>query len=123
MTGIVYLLMCAVRKSQCSPTQRRRHGVKPRRFYVNKGRVMTNYLTVFDHEIEGEPRQIGVISYFREPAWRGDPRDCHSDLEFYGYVETDYHVLDENGEYRDELQESGDTDQVIEAIKEAMGDV
>lgn len=84
---------------------------------------MTNYLTVFDHEIEGEPRQIGVISYFREPAWRGDPRDCHSDLEFYGFIETDYHVLDENGEYRDELQESGDTDRVIEAIKEAMGDV
>jgi len=32
-------------------------------------------------------------------------------------------VLDENGEYRAELQESGDTDQVIDAIKEAMGDV
>ena len=123
MAGIVYLLTCAVRKSQCLPTLERRHGVKPRRFCVNKGRVMTNYLTVFDHEIEGEPRQIGVITYFREPAWRGDPRECHSDLEFYGFIETDYHVLDENGEYRDELQESGDTDQVIEAIKEAMGDV
>ncbi len=84
---------------------------------------MISYLAVFDHEIDGETRQIGVISYFREPAWRGDPRNCPSDLDFYGYVETDYHVLNENGEYKKELQDSGDTDQVIEAIKEAMGDV
>ena len=48
----------------------RRHGVKPRRFYVNK-ESYEQLPDVFDHEIEGEPRQIGVITYFREPAWRG----------------------------------------------------
>jgi len=83
---------------------------------------MTNYLTVFDHDIEGQPCQIGVISYFREPAWRGDPRECHSDLEFYGYVETDYVILDADGDYKEELQDSGDDDFIIDAIKEAMGD-
>jgi len=122
MTGIAQQLACAARKSPCSPIQEKKLAIKPKLFCDDKGRVMINYLTVFDHEIDGETRQIGVISYFREPAWRGDPRDCPSDLDFYGYVETDYHVLDENGEYRAELQESGDTDQVIDAIKEAMGD-
>ena len=122
MTGIAQQLTCAVRKSQCSPIQEKKLAIKPKLFCDDKGRVMTNYLAVFDHEIEGEPRQIGVISYFRGPAWRGDPRNCPSDLDFYGYVETDYHVLDENGAYRDELQDSGDDDSIIEAIKEAMGD-
>ena len=46
------------------------------------------------------------------------------DIDNCGYVlEGKSYVLDENGEYKKELQDSGDTDQVIEAIKEAMGDV
>ena len=123
MTGIAQQLACAARKSRCLLTQEKKLVIKPKLFCDDKGRAMISYLAVFDHEIDGETRQIGVISYFREPAWRGDPRNCPSDLDFYGYVETDYHVLDENGEYKKELQESGDTDQVIDAIKEAMGDV
>ena len=84
---------------------------------------MTNkYLVQFDHTIAGEPCQIGVMSYHYQPRWPGYAEDCPSDLEFYGYVEADYVILDADGDYKEELQDSGDDEFIIDAIKEAMGD-
>ena len=83
---------------------------------------MQKYMMQFDHEIEGRRCQIGVISYHYQPRWPGPVEDCPSDSDFYGYVETNYTILDEDGEYREELQDCGYSDTIIEAIKEAMGD-
>ena len=51
------------------------------------------YKAKFDTTIAGIPAQIGVVHYMKAPAtYRG-----HSDLDYWGYTECDWEVLDRKG--------------------------
>jgi hypothetical protein len=54
-----------------------------------------SFLTVFDTRVAGIPCQIGVLNHERHAPI--DPRQAHSDVEAYGYTETDYVILDRRG--------------------------
>jgi hypothetical protein len=78
-----------------------------------------SYLTVFDSRVAGIPCQIGVLNYERHAPM--DPRKAHSDMEAYGYIETDYVVLDRKGRpapwLQDKLKDDGN---ILNEIKERM---
>ena len=47
--------------------------------------------------IAGIPCQIAVISCLTVKPWRGSVESCPSDLDYYGYSEVEYDVLDRRG--------------------------
>ena len=65
---------------------------------------MSDFLLQFDYRVAGIPCQIGVLNYDYTPPVSLDPRQCHSDLEYYGYSEVDYVVLDRRGRPAEWLQ-------------------
>ena len=81
-----------------------------------------SYLAVFDSRVAGIPCQIGVLNYARhEPM---DPRKAHSDVECYGYTESDYVILDRGGRPAPWLQKKlkgKDDDNILDEINEVMG--
>tara|TARA_R110000787_G_scaffold229941_1_gene337471 strand:- start:181 stop:450 length:270 start_codon:yes stop_codon:yes gene_type:complete len=81
---------------------------------------MSKFIMRLDYEIDGTPCLIGVTNYEHFPPVSSDPRQCHSDLEYYGYSEIDYVVLDENGEPEHDLQDKVNAtihDDIIETIE------
>ena len=78
-----------------------------------------NFLLTFSTAVEGVPCQIGVLNYERHEPMTA--QQAHSDVEFYGYTETDYVVLDRGGKPAPWLQEKikGD-DYIIQEIIDAM---
>jgi hypothetical protein len=78
-----------------------------------------SFIKTFVSRVEGIPCQIGVMTYERHapmPAER-----AHSDIEFYGYTETDYVVLDRRGRPAPWLQEKlKDDDYIVQEIIDEM---
>ncbi len=38
--------------------------------------------------------RVEVTHYLHVPAWQGNPYDCPSDLDFTGYTELEYNIID-----------------------------
>ena len=49
-----------------------------------------SFLTVYDSRVAGIPCQIGVLSYKQHAPLSA--HQANSDLEFYGFTETDYEI-------------------------------
>jgi hypothetical protein len=82
---------------------------------------MSDFVLQFDCRVAGIPCQIGVVNYERYAPM--SVHKAHSDLEFYGYSEVDYVVLDRRGRPAPWLQRKVDDDSsIIEQINELMGD-
>jgi hypothetical protein len=80
-----------------------------------------SFLTVFDSRVAGIPCQIGVVNYERHAPMSA--HKAHSDLEFYGYSEVDYVVLDRRGRPAPWLQRKvHDDSSIIDQINELMED-
>lgn len=60
-------------------------------------KLSKKYELVFDTRIAGIPCQIGVTYFHYQPPWRGSAQTCDSDLDYYGYTELEYDVLDRRG--------------------------
>ena len=79
-----------------------------------------SFLAVFDSRVAGIPCQIGVVDYERHAPM--PVHKAHSDLEFYGYSEANYVVLDRRGRPAPWLQRKLDDDSsILEQIDELMG--
>jgi hypothetical protein len=79
-----------------------------------------SFLAVFDSRIAGIPCQIGVVNYEKHAPM--SVHKAHSDLEFYGYSEANYVVLDRRGRPAPWLQRKLDDDSsILEQIDELMG--
>ena len=82
---------------------------------------MSDFVLQFDCRVAGIPCQIGVVNYERYSPM--SVHKAHSDLEFYGYSEVDYVVLDRRWRPAPWLQRKVDDDSsIIEQINELMGD-
>jgi hypothetical protein len=59
------------------------------------------YLFTFEHRIGGVPCTIGVLSY---ESVRGTfSRNAASDLDYHGWFDCEWHVLDEDGQLSPDL--------------------
>ena len=45
----------------------------------------------------GIPCQAVILSFLKVPAWTGPASTCPSDLDYYGYEEIEYVLLDRKG--------------------------
>jgi hypothetical protein len=54
-------------------------------------------MTTFPSTISGIPCQIEVTRFHSVPRWTGGAHTCPSDLDFYGYTEIEFRVLDRRG--------------------------
>lgn len=78
-----------------------------------------NFLTVFDSRVAGIPCQIGVLSYERHAPMSA--HQAHSDMEYYGFTEADYVILDRRGNPAPWLQNKvKDEGSILDAIHEQM---
>ena len=55
------------------------------------------YVADFDTKIAGIPCGITVTHYTYVKPWGGSVYTCPSELDYYGYTEFDYIVLDRKG--------------------------
>ena len=51
----------------------------------------------FASQVCGIPCIIRVDHYFKQSAWRGSAYTCPSDMDYYGYEEIEFSVLDRKG--------------------------
>ena len=58
---------------------------------------VAKYICVIDFRIDGIPCLIGVTEYFGQPPHKGSVYTCWSDVDYYGYEEISYDVLDRKG--------------------------
>jgi hypothetical protein len=62
---------------------------------------MEPFRLTFEHVIGGVPCLIGVLSYESVPGTFS--RNADSDLDYYGWFDCEWHVLDEDGQLSPEL--------------------
>jgi hypothetical protein len=78
-----------------------------------------SFLTIFDSRVAGIPCQIGVLDYKRHAPLSA--HQAHSDIEFYGFTETDYVLLDRRGNPAPWLQDKvSDDSDILAEIQEQM---
>lgn len=58
---------------------------------------MSDYTTTIESRIEGIPCLLGVTHYHKTPPWSGSAHTAPSDLDYYGYEEVEFDVLDRRG--------------------------
>lgn len=56
-----------------------------------------DYQAVIPFVVSGIPCLIGVEHYLSVPRWRWSVMSCPSDMDWYGYTEADWSVLDRKG--------------------------
>lgn len=78
-----------------------------------------SYLAKVESKISGIPCLIGVMTYANVKPWKGSAHSCPSDLDYYGYCEMEYDVLDRKGYMANWLSKKI-TDYDIERIEEAV---
>ena len=72
-----------------------------------------NYLAEIPFEINDEPVIIGVTHFYKqEPDYTNDS----SDMDYYGYTEAEWDILDENTVVRNDLDDPDLWDDIEQAI-------
>ena len=71
---------------------------------------------MLDSHVKGIPCKIDVTMFHRVKPWRGDPHNCPSDWDYYGYTEIEFEVYDRKG-YRAGWLENKLDDVEIERIE------
>lgn len=56
-----------------------------------------SYIAVFDTRVCRIPAKVGILSFNKVPAFRGNSMVCFSDLDYYGYTEAEFEILDRKG--------------------------
>ena len=85
----------------------------------SKARSSVVYIDQFEHRVAGIPCQIGVTHFFRQAPWKGSAHTAPSDMDYYGYTEMEYDILDRRGRPAAWL-ESKMTDADHDSVKEAI---
>lgn len=62
-----------------------------------------NYITQIEASVQGVPVILG-IKYFERHEGSGSMYSAATDLDYYGWVEYDYDVLDEEGKPAKDLE-------------------
>ncbi len=81
---------------------------------------MSKPLLTFDHRICGIPCQIQVTYFHNEPPWSGSAETAPSDLDYYGYCELEFDVLDRRGRKAEWLERKLDEESTAEIESAAI---
>lgn len=76
----------------------------------------TDYEYTLDYKIHGIPCKLAVTECLIVPPWKGSIYTCPSDLDYYGYEEVEYVVLDRKGYRADWLSKKMNEDDDALAI-------
>jgi hypothetical protein len=57
----------------------------------------TGFIAEVPFKLHGIPCTIGVLDYFVQAPHRGSAHTCDSDVDFYGYTDVEWQVLDRRG--------------------------
>lgn len=80
---------------------------------------------IIEARIAGIPCQVKVTYFHKQAPWRGSAHNCPSDLDYYGYTEMDYEILDRKGYKAPWLEKKisdKDTQEIERLIEEAYED-
>lgn len=69
------------------------------------------FIYSFDSRIAGIPCIIGITHYHHQPRFIGSPILCDSDMDYYGYTEVEWSVLDSRGRHAPWLERKLTDDQ------------
>lgn len=77
----------------------------------------------FETTIAGIPCGIKVLLYMHHKPWRGSIGSCPSDLDYYGYTEFEFTVLDRKGYEANWLRNKltdGDEQRILREYQESL---
>ena len=75
--------------------------------------------------VAGIPCIAKVTHFYRQAPWRGSAHTCDSDLDYYGYTEREFEILDRRGRPAPWLERKAtdaDRERVAEEIETQLGD-
>lgn len=75
--------------------------------------------------VAGIPCIAKVTHFYRQAPWRGSAHTCDSDLDYYGYTECEFEILDRRGRPAPWLERKAtdaDRERITEAIETQLGD-
>jgi len=75
--------------------------------------------------VAGIPCIAKVTHFYRQAPWRGSAHTCDSDLDYYGYTECEFEILDRRGRPAPWLERKAtdaDRERITEEIKNQLGD-
>ncbi len=75
--------------------------------------------------VAGIPCIAKVTHFYRQAPWRGSAHTCDSDLDYYGYTECEFEILDRRGRPAPWLERKAtdaDRERVAEEIETQLGD-
>ncbi len=75
--------------------------------------------------VAGIPCIARVTHFYRQAPWRGSAHTCDSDLDYYGYTECEFDILDRRGRPAPWLERKAtdqDRDRITEEIINQLGD-
>lgn len=76
----------------------------------------------FEATINGVDYGIVVTQYEVTPPWTGSLMSAPSDLDYHGFVEWGFIVIDENGDEVDIEIDSATEDRLLERYENLIGD-
>lgn len=80
-----------------------------------------DHMYTLDYTISGIPCQLAVLSCLIVPPHHGSAHTCNSDLDYYGYEDVEYEVLDRKGyiaEWLSNKMSDGDDTKAVAYIVE-----
>lgn len=83
-------------------------------------KMKKKYLAEFEHRIAGIPCTIAVIYFHHQRPHGGSAHTCDSDVDWYGYTEMEFDVLDRKGYLANWLEKKMTDDDRIEIESTAM---
>lgn len=62
------------------------------------------YIAEIPARVAGIPCRIGLTSFHHQPPCRGSPWQCDNDMDFHGYTDCEWRVLDRRGRLAEWLE-------------------
>ena len=82
-------------------------------------------MSEIETRVAGIPCIARVTHFFQQAPHRGSPHTCDSDLDYYGYAECEFDILDRRGRPAPWLERKAtdqDRERITEEIINQLGD-
>jgi hypothetical protein len=87
-------------------------------------KLLNKYEYTMETTVQGIPCIAAVTNYLKVPRWKGCASTAPSEMDYYGYSEISFILLDRKGYYAAWLEAKmtgKDEDRIIDELKEEFG--